>query len=134
MIEPWIYDVLTGDADVTDLVGERIFPARAIRQAGFPYLVYEGGAFEPSNTLASAATGQAAFTVRCYSLETAGAWELANAVGAALEAQSLASNTAGSVTTGPCLIQGYDQSSLEPIDGSDRFATVVTVAATVWHN
>jgi hypothetical protein len=45
-----IYDILTSNTPVTNLVGTRIFPDMATQQAVYPFVVYEISNTAPTNT------------------------------------------------------------------------------------
>lgn len=40
-VERWLYQVLTGDTELTNLVGDRIYSTIAPLDAAFPYVVYQ---------------------------------------------------------------------------------------------
>jgi hypothetical protein len=39
--ERWLYQVLTGDTELTGLVGDRVYGSIAPREAAFPYVIYQ---------------------------------------------------------------------------------------------
>ena len=131
-MEAWIKAVLEADTDVTDIVNNRMFPARMPRAAGLPYLTYDSAKAEFTHTLYSDCIGQTTFGVRCYATTTEQAFTLADAVAEALRAQGAAQNTNGGVTTGPCQVLSRSQAWSEPLDGSDKFISVVEISAQAW--
>jgi hypothetical protein len=125
-IEPSLVATLTGDATVAALVGSRVYPTVAKRDATLPLIVYQRittDRYDSLATVADLAAGR--FQVACWADSYAGASALADAVRAALDHQSLAIDyvVAGSLTpdaTGQYTQSGTyaSQPAYESADGS----------------
>jgi len=81
-----IYDVLTNDTDVSNLVSTRIFPNVAKQGTAFPFLVYQTTSVEPTNTKDGVSPMDTnSFEVLCFADNYSTAVDLAQKVRIALD-------------------------------------------------
>lgn len=84
-----IFNILSNDSNVTNIVSGRIYPTRAFNNAALPYVVYSQISNEPQNEKGRAATVDiATYQVSCFAKDYSQAVDLADAVRKALEKQS----------------------------------------------
>jgi len=81
-----LYYILTGDADLSALVGSRVFPEIAAQDAATPYVVYQLSSVEPQDTKSGPSTlDEVRFEVFCVSNEYTEAQDVTEAVRTALD-------------------------------------------------
>jgi len=81
-----IYNVLTNDTDVSNLVSTRIFPNVAKQGTAFPFLVYQTTSVEPTNTKDGVSPMDTnSFEVLCFADNYSTAVDLAQKVRIALD-------------------------------------------------
>lgn len=84
-----IYSILSGDNNVTNEVGNRIFPVRAAQGASYPYIVYRFISDTPSNFKQGKADfDQASLQVSVYSKEYPKVCSISESIRDALERKS----------------------------------------------
>jgi len=138
IIERWIYAALSQDASIADVVGNKIYPVRAPRMAGLPYILFGLANNETRYTLGGSVTpDEENFYISSYATDTQQALDLNNLVKELLITKIAGTNTlsmsgGGTVSVGPVAVEDTGYASQEPIDGSDLYLSVVTLTGRVF--
>jgi len=138
IIERWIYAALSQDASIADVVGGKIYPVRAPRMAGLPYILFGLANNETRYTLGgSVIPDEENFYISSYATDTQQALDLNNLVKELLLTKIAGTNQlnmagGGTVSVGPVAVEDTGYASQEPIDGSDLFLSVVTLTGRVF--
>lgn len=102
-----IYNILSNDSDVSDIVGTRIFPNVAAQTTDFPFIVYDVNGDTPTDTKDGASTlDVTSVMISCYCETYSQACDLASLIRTALD--RLSESTYNTVNLQSSEYRGYN--------------------------